>query len=72
MMVVILDAEVDEGEELLTITGALAKLRTCIMLGSLKWEISASIPKRLISLRTTWGEMRQNEFYANFFPLSLF
>lgn len=32
--------------------GALAEFKTCIILGSLRWEISTNIPKRFISLRT--------------------
>lgn len=39
-------------------SGAFAEFKTCIMLGSLKWEISTIIPSRFISLRTIWGERR--------------
>lgn len=44
-----------DGEALLTSKGAFAEFRTCIMLGSLRWEISTIIPKRFISLRTIWS-----------------
>lgn len=44
--------EAAEGEAFDTSKGALAEFSTCIMLGSLKWEISTIIPKRFISLRT--------------------
>jgi hypothetical protein len=52
MTLVKLADDAADGEALLTSKGALAEFNTCIMLGSLKWEISTIIPKRFISLRT--------------------
>lgn len=67
-MTVVKFADEDAGGEVLPAAskGAFAEFKTCIILGSLKWEISTIIPKRFISLRTIWSEReKRNEFYAN-------